>query len=54
VGWTSIVGRSEMVAVVGRSGASKTPLLNVISGLDTGYQGSVEVADSASPRSTGS
>jgi ABC-type lipoprotein export system ATPase subunit len=30
--------------VVGRSGAGKTTLLNVLGGLDTGYEGSVEVA----------
>jgi ABC-type lipoprotein export system ATPase subunit len=38
------VAAGELVAVVGRSGAGKTTLLNVVGGLDTGYEGSVEVA----------
>jgi ABC-type lipoprotein export system ATPase subunit len=38
------VAEGELVAVVGRSGAGKTTLLNVVGGLDTGYEGSVEVA----------
>jgi len=38
------VAQGELVAVVGRSGAGKTTLLNVVGGLDTGYEGSVEVA----------
>ncbi|HOC43528.1 MAG TPA: ABC transporter ATP-binding protein [Thermoanaerobaculales bacterium] len=38
------VDAGELVAITGRSGAGKTTLLNVIGGLDSGYQGSVEVA----------
>jgi ABC-type lipoprotein export system ATPase subunit len=41
------VGEGEMVAVVGRSGAGKTTLLNIIGGLDSRYEGSVEVAGQA-------
>jgi len=37
------VGAGEFVAVVGRSGSGKTTLLNLIGGLDTTFEGRLEV-----------
>jgi ABC-type lipoprotein export system ATPase subunit len=37
------VGAGEFVSIVGRSGSGKTTLLNLIGGLDSSFEGSVEV-----------
>ena len=37
------VGRGEIVCVVGESGSGKTTLLNLIGGLDTTYDGVIEI-----------
>ncbi len=41
------VGDGELVCVVGPSGCGKTTLLNIVSGLDRDYDGTVAVAGSA-------
>ena len=41
------VGEGELVCVVGPSGCGKTTLLNIVSGLDGGFDGKVTVAGSA-------
>ena len=38
------VAEGEMLAIVGPSGCGKSTLLNIVGGLDTDYQGEVEVA----------
>jgi putative ABC transport system ATP-binding protein len=38
------VGEGELTAIVGRSGTGKTSLLNIVGGLDSGFDGEVEVA----------
>jgi len=38
------VAGGELVAVVGRSGSGKTTLLNILAGLDSTYEGRVELA----------
>jgi ABC-type lipoprotein export system ATPase subunit len=38
------VEEGEMVAVVGRSGSGKTTLINIVGGLDSRFDGTVEVA----------
>jgi putative ABC transport system ATP-binding protein len=37
------IGRGEFASVVGRSGSGKTTLLNLIGGLDTSFEGELEV-----------
>ncbi len=38
------VEEGEFTVIVGRSGVGKTSLLNIVGGLDSGYEGEVEVA----------
>ena len=38
------LGDGEVLAVVGRSGAGKTTLLRLIAGLDTAFEGTIDVA----------
>lgn len=38
------IGRGEFVSVMGPSGSGKTTLLNVMGGLDTAWEGTVEIA----------
>jgi ABC-type nitrate/sulfonate/bicarbonate transport system ATPase subunit len=45
------LGRGEFVSIVGPSGCGKSTLLNLISGLDTDYDGEIRLnGDSAMPR----
>jgi ABC-type lipoprotein export system ATPase subunit len=37
------IGEGEFVSIVGRSGSGKTTLLNLIGGLDTAFEGSIEI-----------
>lgn len=39
------IGEGDFISLSGRSGCGKTTLLNIIGGLDAGFQGSVKVGD---------
>ncbi len=47
------IQKGEIIGVLGTSGCGKSTLLRVISGLDTGYEGSISLSETISEQPTG-